>query len=253
MHLLYLDDSGSANDSDQAYFVLGGVSVFEAQVYFLNSQLDQLASQIETANPHSLEFHASDIYQGREVIGDYWKTWTREKRRNVISSVFKIFNDAYSTTTAFACAIHKPSFPDEDPVERAFEDLCSRFDQHLKNLSEGADKQRGLIILDKSSYETSLQKLSRDFRRYGTRWNSIQNLAETPLFLDSKASRLIQLADHIAYSVFRRYEVSDTWMFDQIVSRIKQKDGVLHGLAHLQKTDKNCMCPACLSRRQDAN
>jgi hypothetical protein len=134
-------------------------------------------------------------------------------------------------------------------MEIAFEDLCSRFDLFLNRLKLSGDRQRGLIILDESSYETSLQKLARDFRVLGTRFGVIRNLADTPVFIDSKASRLVQLADHIAYSVFRRYEASDTSYFDIIAHRFDSVDGRLHGLCHRQTNNLSCMCPACMSRR----
>lgn len=51
------------------------------------------------------------------------------------------------------------------------------------------DTQRGVIILDKSSYETSLQGLSREFRLDGHRWGQLHNIAETPLFVDSRATQ----------------------------------------------------------------
>lgn len=35
MHLLYLDDAGSASNPGEAYLVLGGVSIFEAQVDYI--------------------------------------------------------------------------------------------------------------------------------------------------------------------------------------------------------------------------
>ena len=134
-------------------------------------------------------------------------------------------------------------------MEVAFEDLCSRFDLFLKRLHASGDRQRGLIILDKSSYETSLQNMAKNFRSFGTRWNVIRNLADTPVFIDSKASRLVQLADHIAYAVFRRYEASDASYFDIIASRFDQEDGRAHGLAHLNKNAPNCTCVACMSKK----
>ncbi len=57
-----------------------------------------------------------------------------------------------------------------------------------------------------------------------------------------------KLADHIAYSVFRRYEHGDTKYLDVILSRFDSKNNVLHGLAHKQNIDPNCMCPAYMSR-----
>jgi hypothetical protein len=134
-------------------------------------------------------------------------------------------------------------------MEIAFEDLCSRFDLFLKRVHATGDRQRGLIILDKSSYETSLQNMAKNFRSFGTRWNVIRNLADTPVFIDSKASRLVQLADHIAYAVFRRYEVSDASYFDIIANRFDEEDGRIHGLVHLHKNIANCMCVACMSKK----
>ena len=37
--------------------------------------------------------------------------------------------------------------------------------------------------------------------------------------------------------------------FDTIVSKFDQDQGILHGLAHKQTKNQNCMCPACLTRR----
>ena len=58
--------------------------------------------------------------------------------------------------------------------------------------------QRGLIIMDESKHELALQSLARQFRIGGARWGHFRNLAEVPLFVDSKASPLIQLADLVA-------------------------------------------------------
>jgi hypothetical protein len=90
--------------------------------------------------------------------------------------------------------------------------------------------------------------MARDFRIYGNRWGKeIRDLAEVPLFVDSKASRVIQIADHIAYAVFRRYEKGDSSYLDIILHKFDSENGILHGLCH--KTNlPNCMCPACMSR-----
>ena len=69
--------------------------------------------------------------------------------------------------------------------------------------------QRGLVILDKSSYEEKIQTLSHVFKHVGHANGQLRNFAEVPLFLDSKASRLIQMADLIAYWIFRHYQSGD--------------------------------------------
>lgn len=246
MHLLYLDDSGSAGNTNEDYLVLGGVSIFEASANWITQELDKLAQSISPSRENEIEFHASEIFSRRSYP---WNGMSKEEAQGVIKAVLHIIaDDSYDTTRLFACSIEKVSYADRDLMEMAFEDLCSRFDRYLARLHSDGDRQRGLIILDKSSYETTLQKLANDFRTLGTRWGSIRNLADTPFFVDSRASRLIQLADHVAYAVFRRYNSSDTQYFDIIAPKFDSAGGVLHGLSHKHNSNQPCMCPSCMSR-----
>jgi hypothetical protein len=41
MHLLYLDDSGSAPNAREEYLALGGVAVHEAQALWITQELDR--------------------------------------------------------------------------------------------------------------------------------------------------------------------------------------------------------------------
>lgn len=117
-----------------------------------------------------------------------------------------------------------------DPVEMAFEQLANRFDLYLMRLHRIGDTHRGLIIFDKSTYETTIQSLATDFRTIGHRWGIIRNFAEVPLFLDSKASRLIQLADLISFAIYRHYEHSDSRFYEIIQDKFDSDGGVTHGL-----------------------
>ena len=87
-----------------------------------------------------------------------------------------------------------------------------------------------MIIFDKSTYETTIQALATDFRTIGHSWGIIRNFAEVPLFLDSRASRLIQLADMIAYTTFRHFERGDSGLFASIQHRFDSEGGINHGL-----------------------
>lgn len=169
MYLLYLDDSGSARNANEEYLVLGGISIFERQISWLSREIDNLAKRIDPVNPDGVEFHASAIWSGN---GAPWKGMGKDERRAHLYDLLQILAQSHDTTRAFACAVHKPSFPNEDPMERAFEELCSRFDLQLKRFYANENPQRGLVVLDESSYETSLQGLARDFRTLGTRWAS---------------------------------------------------------------------------------
>ena len=119
MYLLYLDDSGSASNANEEYLVLGGICVFEAQVHYLTQELDTIAQRINPSDPDSVEFHASAVYAGRMSP---WDLLSRDDRRNTIKEVLQVFARSYRTARAFACAVHKHSYPNDDPMEIAFED-----------------------------------------------------------------------------------------------------------------------------------
>lgn len=250
MYLLYLDDSGSAQNKNENYFVLGGVCVPERSIKWLTEQLDELASKINPDTPSSVEFHASEIFSGRKSP---WKDIKdKNERIQIIKNVLSILKDAQFDTKVFASAIHKDSYKNIDPIKIAFEDLCSRFDMYLNRVYHGSEAKyshKGLIIFDKNAYENNLENLSFEFRQKGTRWRELKNIREVPFFVDSKSSRIIQLADHIAYSVFRRYNAGDLNYFNCIEDRFDSSEGVIHGLSHKQNYKPSCTCPACITRK----
>lgn len=249
MYLLYLDDSGSTRNPAEEYFVLGGICVPEPSVRWLSHQLEELAREINPADPRAVEFHASEIYSGRKTP---WDRFNKSARADTIKRVLLTLQQAHADVVTFAWAVHKPSFPNTDPVLKAFEELSSRFDLYLnRGASDNIVKHRGLIVLDKSSYEDSLQDLAAKFRAEGNRWGSyLRNICEVPLFVDSRASRIIQLADHVAYAVFRRYNAGDLNYFNCIEGRFDQDNGIIHGLVHSQTYNRSCTCPACITRQR---
>lgn len=183
MYLLYLDDSGSAQNLKEEHLVLGGVCLHEHQVPYFTQQLESIAARLAPKDPSAVEFHASEIFSGRQTP---WKDFSKPERIATIKEVLQVVARSYNTVRLFACAVHKASQAGRDPMEVAFEDLCSRFDKLLWRLKNEGDHQRGLIVLDKSAHETNLQKLAQDFRRLGTRWNVIRNIVDVPLFVDSR-------------------------------------------------------------------
>jgi hypothetical protein len=93
MYLLYLDDSGSADNANEQYPVLGGVAVFERQAYHLNKLLDGLVATHESQNPNAIELHASEIFRGKLPP---WSKLKKPERVNVIKAVLTILsNDLY--------------------------------------------------------------------------------------------------------------------------------------------------------------
>ncbi len=226
MHLLYLDHAGDTKDEMQRHFILAGVSVFERQTYWLAQKLDEIAARFNPADPAAIELHASPMFGGR----GFWRRFPVQMRHQAISDALAVLAQSHISNIVFAAVIEKGGTEPIDPVAVAFEQVCSRFDKYLLRLHRSGDTQRGLIVFDKATYESQIQNLATDFRRVGHRWGVIRNLTEVPLFLDSRASRILQLADLIAYALFRYYERGDTRFMEPITMRLDRVGGAMQGL-----------------------
>lgn len=247
MYLLYIDGSGAIKNPNEDHFILAGVAVFERQVYHIINSVDSFVRSLDLESPDTTELHATNMRTGK---GRPWKGMHKYHRQNIIKQALGVLGD-HKRVPLFAVVVHKHACAPQDPMEYAFEEICNRFNLYLQriyNRSQGNEKHRGLVIMDNSHYEGALQNLARRFRESGTRWGNLRNLAEVPLFVNSRMSRIIQLADLVAYAVWRRYEKLDATYFDSIVSRFDQEGGVIHGLFHYKQRDEICHCPACMSR-----
>ena len=229
----------------ERHFVLAGIAVFERQAYWLQNGLDRLTSNLGHNEPDNLELHGNAILAGR----GWWRKMKLPERRSVIVDGLEV---ALSLTSnhwrLFGVVVDKRSRSPEDPIEYAFEQICSRFDRFLNRLYHQRYPQRGLIVLDKSAQETRLQSLASEFRTIGHRWGTARNLADVPLSVDSKATRAIQYADLVTYAIWRKYEKEDDTFFNVIANSFDNEGGVVHGLHHYRNLDDSCDCPGCVSR-----
>lgn len=246
MHLLYLDDSGSVGNAADKHVILAGLAIHEKQGHWLSKSLNTLATEIWPDSPSTIEFRAADMRSGKK----HWRGIGKADRHEVYRKALKIIAASPADSVRlFGVAAHKIACSPDDPMEYAFEQICSRFDHYLGRLHKRGNTQRGIIILDKSTYETSLQQLAKDFAIDGHRWGHLHNIAEVPLFVDSTATRLIQLADLIAYALRRYYDAGDDEMFEIIKSRFDAEGGVVHGLMHHRPAEQTCGCHYCRQRR----
>ncbi len=250
MHLLYVDDSGSVGNASETHFILGGVAIFERGIYHVIKALDDVVAGFGLGgNPHDIELHGNEMYNGRS---NPWSSVKRSVREQMIKAALNVIVTQRSAIRLFGVAVNKAHIAPQDPVEYAFEEICNRFNLYLRrsNNREGrsGQGQRGLVIMDESHHEQPLQALARHFRVNGTRWGSLKSMAEVPLFVDSKASRAIQLADLVAYALWRKYESQDGRFFDSTIPFFDSEGGVIHGLVHTKPRSPQCFCPSCMSR-----
>lgn len=234
MHLLYLDHSGDPIDPAQRHVILAGLSIFERQTHWLAQQVDEIAARFNPGDPMAVEIHASPMVSGRGI----WRKFPKLDRLSALRDCCQLLADSIKTTVLIGACIEKSALSTAslsgDLISVAFEQVCSRFDDHLKYLHKSGNTQRGIIVFDQASYEQTIQNLATDFKNIGHSWGVTRNLSEVPLFLNSKASRLVQLADVVAYALFRHCEKHDSTLFNIIEHRFNTRGQAKQGLYFLR-------------------
>lgn len=225
MHLLYVDESGAQSDPTLKHFVLSGISVFERSTHWIEQEMNAIAARFNADDPYEIELHGSPMRGGR----DGWKNFSFTDRKQAIKDCLALLTKR-KDIRIFACVVPKGSLGGKDVIAESFYQISSRFDMYLSRLHHQGETSRGVAIFDKSSTEKSIQSLARTFKDTGYEYGKLRNFSEVPLFLDSKASRLIQLADLVSYSIFRKFEFNDDEFYKIIENRFDYHNGKVHGL-----------------------
>ena len=193
----------------------------------------------------------------RQTRKNYAKTdayihLTLQERQNFVSEIAGCVSN-WGFARLFAECIDKIHF---DPLrtpssvdEQAFEQVISRFEKYLQNTDDTNDQRNyGLIVHDNNeTVERKHTLLMRRFHQKGTLWINVQRIIETPLFVDSGLTSMVQIADLCSYSLRRFLENSETALFEKIYARADRNQGRVVGVRHF--TDQPCQCTICTTHR----
>ena len=175
---------------------------------------------------------------------------TLDERKAVVTELAKMVS-SWGVARLFAECIDKlhfdPTITNTTVHEQAFEQIVSRFERYLQNISgDYRDRQYGLLIHDNN--ETVARRhteLMKTFLYRGTLWTDVEHVIETPMFVDSQLTDMVQLSDLCAYAIRRYLENSETELFDLIFERADSIGGRTVGVRHF--TSPNCGCRICAS------
>ena len=237
MYLLYVDESGDGgtNPGSSRHLVLGGVAIHEGQWKKFTGLLDSVQQSYFPQAPGPVEFHASEIRAGRGAFRDVVKT----QRSALMSDIYSIISASPGRRLVlFAAVVEKAAFLAKysgrvDPYEGAFEGLCTMFNLFLGGVQKRQRQvQRGVVVFDEArpSLTRQLRALVAKFHAGGGQWSSMTNLVETAFFFDSRASRIMQLADFTAYAVYRWYEFGDAQYIGAVYHKLDHDRSRIHGL-----------------------
>jgi hypothetical protein len=168
---------------------------------------------------------------------------------------------SWTNARLFAEAVDKTTVaPGTDVFEKSFEQLVTRFQTFLgKRESERLNlggtfsphsvENYGLLIEDNNeTVAKNLSNLMRRFHAQGTLWANVKRIIETPLFVDSSLTSMVQMADLCAYATRRYFENSETDLFDRIADRFDKANQKVVGIRHYVGK-KKCTCKVCAAHR----
>jgi hypothetical protein len=178
-----------------------------------------------------------------------------DERKEFIKDICNCISK-WSFVRLFADCIDKVHF---DPVRvghgigrETFEQIVTRFETYLQITSRRMGSQCwGLLIHDNNETVSKKHtKLMKEFHHVGTLWTTtITHIIETPLFVDSQLTSMVQIADLCSYVLRRYLENSEDRLFD-LIFRIadRKSDGTVVGVRHF--TGPDCKCKICIAHRK---
>ena len=257
MYLLYLDESGTQAGSPA--MVLAGLAVHELDSWPLQERLDRMlrGRLPQGLDPLQFELHANEIKSPRGKSRRNKSNWAQvpvQTRFQILRATYKTLANFRPTEPARPMALFGAVVDRQyaDQEQRAYEEVLHKFDEMLtRQTNESGIHQLGMVIHDKHLSERKVQSWTDAWRHVAGRIGRLTHLTDVPMFADSKASRLIQAADFVAWGLYRNYGESqdETWI-KPLWSRFDSADGVMHGLIHVVPGFRSgkCNCPPCSSR-----
>jgi hypothetical protein len=189
---------------------------------------------------------------------------TYDERRAAVKAVADAIS-GWGNARLFAECVDKTHFdPSRTKLtvgEQAFEQVVSRFQHYLSHVAgtvTGAGSATitdyGLLIHDNNEAVAKKHTdLMRHFHKSGTLWTTIDHIIETPLFVDSRLTRMVQIADLCAYALRRYCENQERELFDPIFARADRFGGRAVGVRHFAGLSCKCLiCEAHTRSRPDA-
>lgn len=175
-----------------------------------------------------------------------------QERKSLVLDLAKCISK-WGFARLFAECINKITFSPQDPSftadEQALEQVVSRFEHFLRAMSGTSpqEKKYGLIIHDNNDTVSKKHtELMQKFHRRGTLWTDVTHISETPLFVNSQLTDMVQMVDLCAYALRRYLENQESDLFDLVFVRADRKDGKVVGIRHFAKGD--CGCKICAAR-----
>lgn len=200
--LFHVDESADTSHHFHVGLLVDGAGAATAA-----SELDDLVERMSDVGAcrSRAEMHAKEIFDRK---GD-WRSASVAQSVTAFRESLAILGQA--SIEVLARGVDVPRFEQRygrgaDPYRWIFSNLLERLNERLEDRDEYA-----VVIADHHQYRGMLQRDVVDARRVGTgayRAQRLDRILDTAHFVDSKLSRLTQLADIVAFVARRRHTVA---------------------------------------------
>lgn len=229
-HILYLDDSGQKEypaegepfgHSVSRYFVFGGFYATTREVGRLVEGLR--AAKMEAFGTAAVEVKSNWLRLPEECARHYLRPY------NITEAQLKVFVDRFysealsSEITLLACVVDKQHMMEDYGKGKwytpaaAYESVVQRLQNEI-----GPSGQKFGVVLDDmtgktpnaSEYRANLLRHHRQLQRSGCNFVSLSMdaMVGDPRFVNSRTNNSVQVADLIAYNVFRQFrDYGEEW------------------------------------------
>ncbi|MBN1546678.1 MAG: DUF3800 domain-containing protein [Syntrophaceae bacterium] len=175
---------------------------------------------------------------------------TYKERREIVKELCVLIA-GWRNSRLFAECINKINYDEKKTNqtvdEQAFEQVVSRFEHYFQETSTEDINRVGILVHDNNpTVAQKLTSLMIKFHEKGTLWTEIKCIIETPFFVDSQLTCMVQIADISSYALRRYLENGENEYFDIIYKRADKKNRKVVGVRHF--SGEQCECKICKSR-----
>jgi hypothetical protein len=288
MYICYLDESGTPEDSGTSHFVVLGLAIPAHSWKRVDREVERIKLEHRLSGVEIHTGWMMRQYPEQERISDfesvseddrrtltlaerkkdlakasmkgskavatlgrnYKKTepyvhLTRNERRDAVRALAATVG-SWDDAVLFADAQEKAGSRDAERFPHAFEQVVTRLHHYLVDVGHDT---LGMLVQDNNQTAAAhLTRLMRRFHRDGTAFARIPRIIETPLFVDSELTSMVQMADLCSYAVRRFFENGEEELLDLIYGRfhrVAASRSKLVGLRHFTGK-RQCRCRVCV-------
>lgn len=134
MYLFYADESGTATNPNETFFILAGFSIFERQTHWLDQEISKIANRFDSKyfKDGICELHGNPMFSGT----DGWRQAASVPERvQAVVDTLHLLNNHHSKIKIIASVIETSQVADKSTIlKTAFEDIAFTFDRSLRNI-----------------------------------------------------------------------------------------------------------------------